>query len=261
MTVCCLFGKPISHSLSPDLHNACYKAMGMNWKYVSFSPETFYAGLDAVRNLNIRGVSVTIPFKEDGCNNEFFDVLSPGALATGAVSAIVNDNGALSGYNTDLDGLKRCIDKDEISGKSVVVFGAGGVAKSCILFAQRCNASKITVISKNDWRINRIQKLFDVEFSEEMVEGDILFNASSVGLNDDCPWSESVINNSFMVIDLPYVRYKRTVLELTCFNNKIPYVSGQQVLLGLAKEQFRLFTGTEAPIGVMEAVLQDVKAV
>ncbi|MCK5099168.1 MAG: shikimate dehydrogenase, partial [Desulfobacteraceae bacterium] len=98
----CIFGNPVAHSKSPIMHNALFSENRINAVYLAFNIDNIKTGIDAVREFNIKGVSVTIPFKEKVI--EHLDEIDKQANDIGAVNTIVNKNGKLIGYNTDWSG-------------------------------------------------------------------------------------------------------------------------------------------------------------
>jgi shikimate dehydrogenase len=98
-----LFGNPVAHSLSPVMHRAAYEALGLNAEYSAYCVVNLEKALSGVRGMGIRGVSVTLPFKESVL--PFLDEVDRTAIEIGAVNTVRNDNGRLSGFNTDVSGL------------------------------------------------------------------------------------------------------------------------------------------------------------
>jgi len=129
--VCGVIGDPVGHSMSPAMHNAAFKKLGLDWVYLPFQVSKEEAGkaIDGMRALNIRGLNVTIPHKTAVI--PFLDRLDPLAEKIGAVNTIVNDDDVLTGYNTDATGFLQVVLEKGINpeGKSIVVLGAGGASR------------------------------------------------------------------------------------------------------------------------------------
>lgn len=127
-----IIGNPIAQSLSPLMHNAVFKQAGLNCIYLPFkiSADEVKRTLEAVRILNIKGINVTIPFKEKVL--DYLDELSAEAQACQAVNCIKNENGRLIGYNTDGKGFMAAIAEAEVppGTRKAVLIGAGGAARS-----------------------------------------------------------------------------------------------------------------------------------
>ena len=104
-----LLGSPVSHSISPLMHNEAFRLMGLNYAYLCFDvgAEDLKTAVDGLRVLNVRGFNCTMPDKNRMC--EIADRLSPAAQIIGAVNTVVNDQGVLTGYNTDGIGYMKSV--------------------------------------------------------------------------------------------------------------------------------------------------------
>ena len=129
-----VIGHPIKHTLSPVMHNHAFNKLNLDYVYLPFdiSSTGLQDSLKGMIALGIKGFNVTIPHKERIM--EYMDKLSDSAKIVGAVNTVVNDNGTLVGYNTDVNGIIKTLEefKDDITGKTVSVLGAGGAARSVI---------------------------------------------------------------------------------------------------------------------------------
>jgi len=124
-----IIGNPIRHSLSPMIHNEAFKRLGWNAVYLAFEVKNLEEALRGIRELGVRGVSVTHPFKTKVI--PFLDKVEKLAKKIGAVNTIVHRGGRLIGYNTDCDGaLEALEEKMSLRGKRVVLLGAGGAARA-----------------------------------------------------------------------------------------------------------------------------------
>ncbi len=129
MTDCCtiidgatqvygLLGRPVAHSLSPAMHNAAFRELGLNAVYVAFEVSDLARAVAGLRGLQIPGVSVTIPLKEEII--PLLDELDPQAARIGAVNTVVNRDGQLMGHNTDwLGALMALEEQTQITGQRV----------------------------------------------------------------------------------------------------------------------------------------------
>ena len=124
-----ILGRPVAHSLSPVMHNAAFRHLGMNAVYVAFPVTDFRKAVAGLRGLGIGGVSVTIPFKEEII--PLIDALDPRAAEIGAVNTVVNRDGRLTGYNTDwLGAVAALTAKISLTGRHVLILGAGGASRA-----------------------------------------------------------------------------------------------------------------------------------
>jgi len=130
--ICGIIGDPIEHTMSPAMHNAAFDKLGLDYVFVPFlvKKEGLRQAMDGVRGLNIRGLGVTIPHKVAVMH--YLDQVDDLAQKIGAVNILVNDNGILTGYNTDAGGFLRALLERGIEpkGKMVAILGAGGASRA-----------------------------------------------------------------------------------------------------------------------------------
>ena len=144
-----LLGNPVSHSLSPVIHNAALKEMGLDWCYVAMSCESQNLNIvtKALRELNYQGLNITIPHKQNIlkiCNQ-----ISPLAQRLGAVNTLVpNKDGGWNGLNTDVEGFLAPLKTDDWSKKKAIILGCGGSARAVFAGLQDLNFEQITVVGR-----------------------------------------------------------------------------------------------------------------
>ena len=153
-----IIGWPVSHSFSPVMHNAAFADLGLNWKYVPLPVrlEDVATAVSALPTLGFKGVNITVPHKQ--AVMPFLDRIAPGARAIGAVNTVVvQQNGKLVGHNTDWSGFLADLAQlnQPISGRSCLVLGAGGSARS-IAYALAQAGGQVTVFAR---RIEQAQQL------------------------------------------------------------------------------------------------------
>ena len=128
----CIFGYPVEHSMSPTMWNPALQELGLDYVYVAFEvhPDNLEKAVEAVKALDIKGLNVTIPHKENII--QYLDEVEEVAFKIGAINTIKNENGYLKAKNTDAGGAKKSlIDAGcKISGKNVVIIGSGGVTRA-----------------------------------------------------------------------------------------------------------------------------------
>ena len=132
-----LLGSPVTHSISPMMHNEAFKELGLDYAYLAFDVGTdkLEAAVEGLKVLNVRGFNVTMPDKNLMCS--LCDHLSPAAEIIGAVNTVVNEDGVLTGYTTDGIGYMMSV-KDagyDVIGKKMTIFGAGGAGTSILVQA------------------------------------------------------------------------------------------------------------------------------
>lgn len=250
-----IIGNPVRHSLSPAMQNAAFREKGINAVYLAFEAADPGGCIRGVRSLGIRGLSVTMPFKSDVI--PFLDGVDDLALRIGAVNTVVNKEGHLTGYNTDATGALRALEeKTAISGRSVIIVGAGGAARAIgYILRERGGAVKISNRSADrgealcrdlDCEFIRLDKLADVDT-------DILINATPVGMSPDAgisPVTEKVFKEGMVVMDIIYNPLKTRFLAMAETRGCM-IINGLPMLIYQGAEQFRLWTGLEAPVDVM----------
>ena len=155
---CGLIGNPVEHTMSPAIHNTLSEAMGENLVYVPFHVSEDNVG-EAVRGayaLNLLGCNVTVPYKSQVI--PFLKELDPMAEQIGAVNTLVRIEGGFKGYNTDMPGLYRamCEDGVGLDGETVLILGAGGVARAVAMLLARKGAEEILILNRTLERAEQI---------------------------------------------------------------------------------------------------------
>jgi shikimate dehydrogenase len=276
-TRCCgIIGDPVEHSLSPAMHNAAFKELGLDFIYIAFrvKREELADAIKGVRALNIRGLNVTIPHKVAVI--QFLDELDALAEKIGAVNTIVNDGGVLKGYNTDATGFLQALLVKEIApqGKKVVILGAGGASRA-ISFVLAEQGASLVILNRRqelDWAVDlagRISRAFPTEvpalelneknLAAALVGADILVNATSVGMSpgsDETLVNPQLITPNLIVFDIVY-HPARTRLLVEAEQAGARIINGVEMLLWQGALAFEKWTGLKAPLGVMRAGIID----
>jgi len=273
--ICGIIGDPIEHSMSPVMHNAAFKNKGVDYVYLPFrvKKEELGKAIEGMRALNIRGLNITIPHKVAVI--QFLDELDPLADKIGAVNTIVNDDGVLTGYNTDATGfLQALLERGiEPKGKSVVILGAGGASRAIsFILAERGSSLVILNRTWNKAKIcaDRISEVFQSEatalklnrqnLAAALSQADILVNATSVGMSpniNETPVTSNLLKPSLVVFDIVYNPIKtRLQREAEAVGAKT--ISGLDMLVWQGALAFEKWTGLKAPIGVMREKVIEV---
>ena len=138
-------GEPFS--LSVKMHNAAYRALDLDYTFVCFGIQNPEMGVQAIRTLGIRGMSVSMPYKVTVM--PFLDSIDQAALAIGAVNTINNISGRLTGYNTDYKGAVRALQEStSLSGKRLAILGAGGAARA-VAYGSRKEGAEVVVFNRS----------------------------------------------------------------------------------------------------------------
>jgi shikimate dehydrogenase len=270
-----IVGRSLGHTLSPLMHNTAFKELNSDFKYGVFQvrPEMIGHLFAAVRTFNIRGLNVTIPYKQTVM--EYTDELSDEASAIGAVNTVVNENGRLIGYNTDAAGVEISLNRfaNRIAGTSVVIFGAGGAARAVIYSLATVFApAKIVIVNRTPDHAATIVKEFRGRFPKtffvvaDTVESIVqenraastIVNTTSIGMHPDVngtPLPDSVqIRADQIVFDIVYTPLE-TALIRQARTAGAQTVSGLDMLLGQGAKAFELFTQLRFPMEAARAAL------
>lgn len=287
-----IIGNPVSHSFSPSMHNAAFEAAGINAVYVPFHVKNLLQLKHSLRQLNIRGLSVTIPHKIH--IRRMLDGIDPLALQIGSVNTVLfTKQGLLQGYNTDGPGAIRAIIESgfNLKGSNILVIGSGGSARAILYSLIREKPAAIGILSRNvnaslqlarnirlvkkppvteliyfegilkkkSWRIP--QKFAPVELiSPGQIENyDLIIQTTPMGMRGhdekSSPLPPGYIHKGQTVFDIVYTP-KKTALLNHAAAVKAATIEGYKMLLYQGILQFELFTGTEAPVEVMQKALK-----
>ncbi len=254
-----VIGQPIGHSLSPLMHNAAFAAIGYKAYFTAFAVDDLAAAIAGVRALGIAGVSVTLPHKTEVI--KYLDWISPEAREIAAVNTIVNCQGQLCGYNTDVTGaIKALTKKVDLVGKRVLIIGAGGAARALVYGAVKAGA-EVGILNRTSERGISLADEFGAKFITvpELAEfsPEVLVNTTSLGMVPKIgvmPLPESFIRSDMVVMDIVYNPLKTRLLEAAGKCGALT-VDGLEMFIGQGAFQFELWTGEEAPLTVMRAVV------
>lgn len=260
----------ISIALKPGnfgavVQNAAYKAMGLNFIYKPFGiePSDLPHVIKAIKTLKIRGCGVSMPYKVDAM--KYLDRIDEKAKKIGAVNTIVNSNGILEGYNTDYYGAKIALEKIfKPKGKTVLMIGAGGVARAISLALKELEAEKIFITNRTQEKAESLADEFGlqaIEFEDiKKIRTDLFINATPVGMNpeiDKMIIDSSFLNNFKVVLDV-VTSPPETLLMREAKKKGLIVIPGYVMSLYQSAKQFELYTGKEAPFDVMKKSLIDI---
>ena len=256
---------PIKHSISPFIHNSAFEATNTNGVYLAWEVDaTELAETVAnIRRYQMYGINLSMPYKEQVI--PYLDQLSEEACLIGAVNTVVNREGTLIGYNTDGKGFFKSLPSFKISGKRMVLLGAGGAAKAILAQAILDGVSQVSVfvrsasMGKTKPYLEKLQhetgfrvELFALEDVQELQEkieqADLLVNATSVGMDgtsQQIPTS-IVLPEKLLVADVIYQPFETPFLKWARSQGNHA-VNGLGMLLYQAAEAFQLWTGKEMP--------------
>ena len=262
-----IVGNPVHHSLSPAMHNAAFAALGMNCVYIPLPVSDLQQGVEGLKSLCFKGVSVTIPHKKDIM--QYIDVLDPVAAWIGAVNTLVIGNkedatdSSVYGYNTDWVGANRALmEKVELKGTRVLVLGAGGSARA-IGYGLLEAGAKIMLSNRTIVKGQDLARQLGCDFCplDELgnVEADVLVNTTSVGMvpaDDKSPIDQKFLSKFSVVMDIVYAPLVTRLLREAAASG-CEVIDGLSMLLYQGVAQFELWTGRNAPVEVMQNVLRE----
>ncbi len=255
-------------SLGAAMHQAGYTALGLNYTYVPFRVTELEGALAGMRALGIRGFGVSMPFKV--AIMPLLDRIDPLAERIGAVNTVVNDDGVLTGYNTDATGACRALEeKTSIQGKRVLSIGAGGAARA-VDFGLCQKGARLHIINRTQSKAAQLALDLRQAFPEANISSgplddardlsqiDIVVNCSSAGMSeygDESVISVAAIHGQLTIMDIVYKPIE-TALVRRARAKGVPVIHGGRMLLHQAAGQFELYTGRKAPVDAMNEALQ-----
>ena len=274
--VIALLGSPVAHSLSPAMHNAAFKAAGLDYVYIALpvSPVMVKEAIMGLRALNLAGANVTIPHKEAVI--PCLDEISEDAQKIGAVNTIVVSEERLKGHNTDVYGFLRSLEEGgaRIKNAQFIIIGAGGAARAMAFGAALNMASSIVITDvvqeKADALAGNIKKAVpgiavlstapeSEEFRQSLMRADVVANATPLGMNgnDPIPLSQELmakLPSSAVVFDAVYAKHETPFLKSAADLGLRP-IGGLNMLLYQGARSFELWTGIKPDENLMKNVL------
>lgn len=259
-----IIGNPVTHSLSPVMHNAAFAALGLNAVYLPMQPKDPEEGYRGLRALGFVGVSITVPFKV--AIIPLLDHIDPVADKIGAVNTLLFHEDAqgatlCTGYNTDWIGSNHALETEiDLAGSTVLILGAGGAARAVGFGLVQAGAT-ILVHNRTESKGRRLAGQLDATCitAKELVDvrADVLINTTSVGMAPDhqaLPIDAKLLAHFSVVMDIVYAPLQTALLRAAeaCGCRT---VDGTQMLLHQGAAQCTLWTGCEAPLAVMRHAL------
>lgn len=274
-----VLGTPIQHSNSPELHNAAFDALGLDYEYLAFDvgTDTLERAVDGMRVLGAKGFSVTMPCKQSVL--PYMDELSQEARLCGSVNCVLNEDGRLTGYNTDGYGFVHTLKDNgvKIEGAKMTLIGTGGVSAAICTQAALDGMKEIALFGIKDptfesglrlaGRLNeatecrvQVYELSDEDnLKKQITESNILGNATPVGMgkmegkspiNDEC-----VFRSDLAVMDVIYNPKKTKFLEMA-ERHGCKIMNGQNMLLFQGARSFKIWTGMDMPMEAVRAIVE-----
>tara|TARA_Y100000589_G_scaffold178032_1_gene168673 strand:+ start:22 stop:882 length:861 start_codon:yes stop_codon:yes gene_type:complete len=273
-----LIGNPVNHSLSPIMHNAAIKHLGLDLIYFSIpcKEKDFESVIKSLSKINCKGINVTIPFKEkvlDYCSK-----ISPLAEQIKAVNTLKpNSIGEWHGINTDVEGLIYPLQNLNLAKKKAIILGSGGAARSAIQGLINLNMSEIIIISRNQISLDNLfndfknQKLIKGIFFKDpnilnlINSADLIVNTTPVGminpksLKEELPFGDNFwrsLNSKTVIYDLIYNPQETHLLNLARAKG-CQTINGMKMLVAQGAKSLSYWTdGLSIPIEIMEEAIK-----
>ncbi len=251
-----VFGNPILHSKSPQLFNSVFREMGIDAKYTRIRPRSAHDLADIILNYNIKGANITTPFKEDVI--KYLNHISDEVAEIRGVNTITNQNGKLTGYNTDWNGVVNALVNAGVAliGRKVLVLGAGPAATAAVYGLKKAGAV-VHIANRTTQKAIEIGKRLNVNYIDfdevahklsyfEVVVSALLPNANPfLGVN---------IPKNLVLLDANY-RPSSLSEQFMSFGCRV--ISGKQWLIHQAVEAFKIFTGKAPDVENMSVAVEN----
>jgi shikimate dehydrogenase len=270
-----VFGDPVDENPTIAMHEAAFKARGLNWRYQNFrvKPEQLPAAMQGMRAMNFKGINLTIPHKVAVLQH--LDRITPEAAMMGAVNTVVRQGDELIGTNTDGKGFLLSLKQAGVdpAGKRVVFLGAGGAARAMSVELALAGAAHITIANRTPYRGDDLAKLLKertktpADFAWWLgdysvpANTDILVNATPVGLHpntDDKPGVKMDSIGAGMLVCDVIPNPPRTQFLIEAATRGAKTLDGLGMLVYQGAIAFTIWTGEDAPIEAMKQALSDI---
>jgi len=263
-----VIGDPIDHSLSPHIHSAAFRELGLDCSYIGYRipKEELEEGLEGLKKIKINGFNITIPHKIEMM--KYVDKIDESCSLIGAVNTVINEEGIFKGYNTDMDGFLEPFKKKNIKIKNcnILLLGAGGAARAIVAGVAKEEAKSITIANRTLEKARELSEFakkiklnsnaIQIDNIKDSAKNyDIIINATSIGLkNESSPITFDGIKDNTIVYDIVYKPMNTDFLK-KAKENKAIIIYGYEMLLGQATRAFEIWHNMEAPYNAMKKAL------
>ena len=263
-----VIGDPIDHSLSPTIHNAAFRQLELECTYIAYKipKDDLGAEIDSLKKIKISGFNVTIPHKVNML--KFLDEMDENCRIIGATNTVINENGHLKGYNTDMDGFLEPIKHRNIviKNSNILLLGAGGAARAIIAGMAKEKAKCVTIVNRTTDHSLELKKFSESlgldaevktieEMSEFQSDYNFIINSTSLGLkNETNIVPTKIINEETVVYDIVY-KPLNTELVKESKKRNAEIIYGYEMLLGQAIRSFEIWLNQKAPYDAMKKAI------
>ena len=258
-----IIGYPLSHTLSPSMHNFIYQKLGIDVEYKKWeiSPNNLKSHIEKINNENFIGANITVPYKEKIVS--LLDEIRNEAKFTGAVNTIVKNNNKLIGYNTDVYGIEQTLDiklKNDVI-NNAVIFGAGGAAKAALFVLLQRGLNNLTIVNRTKSNaLKMISKFNNVNYDQTIItlneksqiksaclSADLIINTTILGMKgsgyeDISPIDSTFIDSNSVIFDMVYNPTKTQLVKIALERNA-NIIEGLNMLVYQAIKSIELWTG------------------
>ncbi len=262
-TICCISIAERPGNFGATVLNAVFQALGLDYIYKPFRvhAEDLEDAIKGIRAFGIRGCGVSMPHKMRAM--QYLDKIDGIAQRIGAINTIINDQGVLTGYNTDYEGVMRALsDTYVVVGKKVCVVGAGGAARAIIVALQDGGAQEIVLTNRDEEKGKQLAKEFSIQYhpfsGRGNITADLLVNATPVGMS---PHSMEMIIDKEAIANYDactdvVVSPQYTPLIQAMIDLKKTVIPGFKMALYQGVAQYELYTGLKVPMDLMKDNMQ-----
>lgn len=268
--LCAVIGDPVSHSMSPQIHNSAFQGCGIDMVYVAFHVRRgdVARAIEGIRSLGIRGLSVTIPHKVEIVR--YLDEIDDVSKQVGSVNTVVNEGGRLVGYSTDGPGALRALAAGgvDLSGGRVLLLGSGGAARAIAFSLANLEVSpELQILGIEEDELERLgcdleektacrlstRTLTPQSLEGAMAAADVVIQATPIGMTpktDETLIPAPLIRENQVIFDIVYTPLETRLIKEARHAGAVT-VAGLGMFVYQAVIQFELWTQQEAPVELM----------
>jgi 3-dehydroquinate dehydratase/shikimate dehydrogenase len=251
-------GDPVEHSLSPVMMNAAFRRETVNAVYLALHAKSLKDLLACVRDIPIRGLSITMPYKQEIVKE--LENSDPPTRLVGACNTVVRSaDGKLYGFNTDVAGIVVPLEQRlQLAGARILLIGAGGVARAAA-FGLKAKGAEVYIANRTPEKaqaLARQSKAKYIKRSEVAKQSfDVIINATPLGMGNgkQSPLEEKELNTQY-VFDLVYVPAETRLIKMARAKG-IHVIPGLEMFVQQGARQFEIWTGKPAPVAEMAYVV------
>ncbi len=265
-----LFGDPVEHSFSPQLHNYISKVYGLPYSYsaVQVKAEKLSVAVKRIVEKPYVGVNITSPHKM--AVMQYLDVISEEAKKYGSVNTVKNADGKLYGYSTDADGFYLSLMEEgaEVIGKDVLIYGAGGATRPICVKLAMLGAKSITILNRTQAKADALAKFveqqcnYTVHTKREHTRYDLVINTTTLGMAphlDACPVQDfSFVDSQTAAADMIYNPTETVFLRKMKENGAKVCINGLGMLIFQGILAYEIFTDTKIDHGIFKDIKREV---